>query len=151
MNYTNSWQEHLRVYIANLSEPMVGNDDAVESRQELGSESSPRLSDDQLYRALASGQRRRLLCFLLEKGETTLDELTTVLIGWRATEQGTMGTRAEREQVEIRLRHVHLPLLADVGLVTYDRESGTIDITALETEVSELVRRSVDREQPPST
>ncbi|MEF8808196.1 DUF7344 domain-containing protein [Natronomonas sp.] len=126
---------------------MVGNDNPVKSRQESGSDSAPRLSDDRLYRALASTQRRRLLCFLLEAGETTVDELATVLTGWTAAEQGAMGTKEDREQLRMALRHIHLPLLADVGLVTYDRESGTVDIEALAPAVSELIRESVDREQ----
>jgi DNA-binding transcriptional ArsR family regulator len=126
---------------------MVGNDNAVDSRQESGSGNAPRLSDDRLYRALASTQRRRLLCFLLETGETTVDELATVLTGWTAAEQGTMGTTEDREQLHMALRHIHLPLLADVGLVAYDRQHGTVDIEPLVPAVSELIRESVDREQ----
>lgn len=127
---------------------MVGNDKPVKGRQESGNDSAPQLSDDRLYRALASTQRRRLLCFLLEADETTADELATVLTGWNASEQGTMGTKEDREQLGMALRHIHLPLLSDVGLVSYDRQDETVSIETLVPAVRELIRRSVDREQP---
>ncbi|WP_336136477.1 DUF7344 domain-containing protein [Natronomonas amylolytica] len=129
---------------------MAGNDNVRGSRQAARSEGTPRLSDDRLYRALASTQRRRLLCFLLDTDETTVDELATVLTGWTASERGTMGTEEDREQLVMALRHVHLPLLTDVGLVNYDRKSGTVDIEPLVPDVSELIRESVDPDQPPS-
>lgn len=101
-------------------------------------------SDDRVYRALASTQRRHLLYFLLEQQESTVEEIATVLTGWGATERGTMGTADDRRQLVIGLVHVHLPILAEAGLVTHDRQSGTVRIESLDPSVQDLVRRSVE-------
>jgi DNA-binding transcriptional ArsR family regulator len=129
---------------------MVDDEDVAETQQESGRNSTPRLSDDRLYRALASTQRRRLLCFLLDNDEATVDELATVLTGWNAADRGTMGTKEEHKNLSMALEHVHLPLLADVGMVSYDRQNHTASVESLLPEVRDLIRRSIDREQPSS-
>lgn len=76
---------------------------------------------DDLFKALASSERRRLLAALPEQSAMTLDELTDILVGWQTTADGPAGPD-EWAKVKIELVHAHLPLLADVGLVTYDEE-----------------------------
>ncbi len=112
--------------------------------QRLRADRTPRLSDDRLYRALASTRRRRLLYLLLEKGESTVENVVTVLTGWNATETGTMKEKDDREHIAISLEHVHLPLLAETDLVDYDRESGTVRVEPLDAAVKDLIRRSVE-------
>lgn len=69
-----------------------------QSERKSESEVTPGLSDDQLYRALVSTRRRRLLYSLLAEGESTM-------------------TRPEEyEQIVVELNHKRLPLLADTGL-----------------------------------
>lgn len=101
-------------------------------------------SDDRVYRALASTQRRRMLSFLLEEGESTVEEIATMLTGWEATVRGTMRTGDDHRRIVIGLVHVHLPILAEAGLVTHDRQSGTVRIGSLDPSVEDLVRRSVE-------
>lgn len=117
-------------------------------RSEEGSapDRAPSLSDDRLYRALAATERRRLLYLLLDEGERRVEELATVLTGWDATETGTMGTADDRERTLVELRHVHLPLLADVGLVEYDRQLITVDAESVDPLLEELLERSLDPE-----
>lgn len=121
-------------------------DDRGAARNERGepTETTPQLSDDRLYRALASTRRRRLLYFLLEEGESTVEELATVLTGWEATDTETMGTVRDYNQIGIELKHVHLPLLVDIGLIRHDRESDTVGIERLDPLLVELLSRSVD-------
>ena len=109
-------------------------------------ENAPRLSDDRLYRALASRRRRRLLYLLIEEGKCEIEEAATVLTGWDATESSAMKTADDRERIAITLKHVHLPLLADVGLIAYSSESDTIEIESLDSVVEDLIWRSVESE-----
>ena len=109
------------------------------------------LQDDQLYRALASAQRRRLLYVLLVEQESAVGKLATVLAGWDATEAGGMATPADREQILIALEHVHLPILAESGLVTYDRDDGTVRIEPLDDAVFDLICQSVETEPAPNS
>jgi DNA-binding transcriptional ArsR family regulator len=121
-----------------------------ENRTESASgDDIPTFSDDRLYRALAAKPRRRLLYLLLERGECSVEEVATVLTGWEATETGTMGSVADRERIRTALDHVHLPLLADVGLVTYDRQRGTVEAEPVDPFLEELIGRGVDTEPQP--
>lgn len=127
---------------------MGGNERPEGSEREPQPDVASDLSDDRLYRAFASTPRRRLLWILLEGGESTVDELATVLAGWDATDRGTMRTGEDRKRVVVELAHVHLPLLADVGLIAYDRDSGTVRIEPIDPLVRDLIRRSVGTGTP---
>lgn len=109
-----------------------------------GGDSPPRLADDQFYRALASTHRRRLLYYLLETTESTVEELASVLGGWEVTTGGTMQTPADRSELRLELMHVHLPRLADAGLIAYDPDEGTVELEPLHPRVADLVRGSIE-------
>lgn len=109
-----------------------------------GGDSAPSLSDDDLYRALASRRRRRVLSTLLIEGESTVAELSTVLTGWQATEAGTMATPDNRTEVLIELRHSDLPILDEVGFVTFDSETETVKLEPVSLAVRELIQQSVE-------
>lgn len=108
----------------------------------------PSLSDDRLYQALSSGQRRRLLYVLLVEESSAVEKLATVLAGWTATESEEIITAEDHERILIELDHVHLPVLEEAGLVRYDREKGTVDIAPIDDTVAELISRSVESEPP---
>jgi len=91
---------------------------------------------DDLFTALASSKRRRLLAVLPTKSAMTLDELTDILVGWQSAADGPAGPD-EWAKVKIELVHAHLPLLADAGLVTYEDEE--IARTTYPEPVEELV------------
>lgn len=124
------------------------NEDQSDTRlTESSTDDPPRsLSQDQFYRALAVTRRRRLLGHLLDEREQTVEELATVLTGWEATDEGTMATPADHRQLVTELVHVHLPLLDDAGLVSYDQSAATVEIEPLHPEVTALLRRSLDAE-----
>lgn len=128
----------------------MGDNDvgSEESNREPVNEAGPSLSEDRLYRALAATPRRRALLLLLDIEETTVSELTTILTGWDATDTGAMATPNDHQEIRIELIHNHLPLLAETDFIEYDREAGTIELEPLNSEVSELIRHSVEREPP---
>ncbi|MEF8785073.1 MAG: transcriptional regulator [Haloarculaceae archaeon] len=104
------------------------------------------LADDRLYRSLAARPRRRLLYYLLDADEATVEELAEVLVGWEATESGGMATTAEYEQMLTALRHSHLPALEDANLVTYDPDDGTVTTGEMADGVRDLLERSIAAE-----
>lgn len=79
---------------------------------------------------LSVGRRRRLLAALDEReGSVSVSELATAIAaGERGADPETVGDEAVRS-VWLSLEHVHLPKLADVDLVAWDRASGTVDRT----------------------
>lgn len=107
----------------------------------------PRLAEDRFYRALTSPHRRRLLYYLLEHEERTVEELASVLSGWEATTTGTMYTSADRSAIRLQLLHSHLPELADAGLIEYDSNGGTVRLESLHPRVAQVIRQSVEAER----
>jgi DNA-binding transcriptional ArsR family regulator len=77
---------------------------------------------DDLFAALASERRRRVLEHFEESGRetATLTELADHLSERRSDAGGR-----SNEQIRLRLHHVDLPKLGDAGLVTYDAETTT--------------------------
>lgn len=122
-----------------------------ENEQETDPKVLPILTNEQFYRALASKHRRRLLYFLTEEQTSTVEELATVLTGWKATETGKLGTVEDRENARIRLVHVHLPLLEESELVQYDRQRKTVTLASLDPLITELLSRSVEAEHTSSS
>lgn len=68
---------------------------------------------DVQFRALASEQRRALLLFLL-------DEYPSSVPLDAAVAHVATATNRSHEQTELEIRHTHLPVLDDAGLVTLD-------------------------------
>jgi len=80
------------------------------------------------YLQLVAHQHRRKLLTQLRRegnGKTSIDDLVE-----RLHEDGSVpahGPRSDREQLAIQLYHSHLPKLADLGIIEYDLERGTIE------------------------
>jgi DNA-binding transcriptional ArsR family regulator len=108
---------------------------------------TPWLADDRFYRALASTRRRRLLSFVIEHTDSTVDELATVLAGWETTETGGMATVEDHDRVTLELVHSHLPLLEALGLVEYDADTGVVRVEDVDPVVEELITMSIEAEQ----
>lgn len=107
----------------------------------------PRLAEEQFYRALAAPPRRRLLYYLITEDDSTVEELATVLSGWKATTTGTMQTSADRSGIRLRLVHNHLPRLAEAGLIDYDSDDASVQLASLHPRVVDIIRQSVEAEQ----
>ena len=127
---------------------MSGSEEDPDQREHAASgDLSPRLAEDQFYWALASSHRRRLLSYLLENEESTVEELATVLSGWEITSTETMQTPADRSAIHLELRHNHLPRLADAELITYDSHTGTVQLEPLHRRVTAIIQQSIEAEQ----
>lgn len=82
-------------------------------------------SADVLFDLLANERRRHLLSALEERGDerVTFEELVDAVT---AAEWPEPGPATHRERVVIDLHHVHLPKLADAGLIELDPVAGTV-------------------------
>lgn len=91
------------------------------------------LSESERHR-LASAERRRIALGLLEEADLpiALEELATAITD-RETELDTPDAETSTpdagdvERVAISLHHVHLPLMADLGVVDYDAASKRVE------------------------
>lgn len=100
---------------------------------------------DRLFEVLTE-QRRRYVLYYFNEHETavaTVDDLAAQLSTWeREWEDRTdQPPERHRENLRIDLHHVHLPDLADAGLIDYDARSQTarshLDASLRETMMSD--------------
>ncbi|WP_158056743.1 PAS domain S-box protein [Halorussus halophilus] len=84
------------------------------------------LSTDQLLTTIADHDRRTILAELRRHRSRTLDQLVDAVAATRETD-GASDSR-ERREIQTVLLHVHLPKLADSGLVSYDSSDGVARI-----------------------
>ncbi|MFC7240104.1 hypothetical protein ACFQS4_18255 [Saliphagus sp. GCM10025317] len=83
------------------------------------------------HRILANPRRRRLLTTLTERGRDTVDGLAEAIARRECLSDDDADDRRRiRRDVHVSLVHVHLPMVADQGLVEYDRDEG--DVVLLE-------------------
>lgn len=101
---------------------------------------------DSLFGILSDVHRRRVLWFLLERSDTTVEELADVLAGWRAADEAFVDADDRRELL-VSLHHVHLPRLADAGLVTYDADAGSVRLSSLPDPVESVIEFGYRYEQ----
>lgn len=87
--------------------------------------------DDDLFRALADDDRRRVLYVLAGAGESTVSDLAAVLVGWERMGERSVATRPDRDRRATKLEQVDLPHLAAAGLVRFDPEAGTVALAEL--------------------
>lgn len=91
---------------------------------------------DAVFRAVGNHRRRQVLACLSEQHPRVLPDLAADVA---AREQSTADVAsATVDRVRVSLYHVHLPTLADAGLVRYDRDEGSV---ALREEARGLVEQ----------
>jgi len=76
------------------------------------------LSTDTVLHLLADERRRSVLNHLMENGEKAVEIEDLVA--------ATTDTEESSEQVSIELHHVHLPRLAEEGIIDFDARSGSV-------------------------
>lgn len=84
---------------------------------------------DGILGAIADRERRFVLYYLRERESMSVERLADVVATWLAVENGTSpATVEERDRLLDALRRTHLPQLDDLGLLDYDRMSGTVTL-----------------------
>lgn len=85
----------------------------------------PSLSLDETLGLLSNRERRALLAYLREEGDRTVtfDEVVDHLVAQRSER---IGEQTDRDHVARSLHHVHVPKLAEAGVVEYDTQDRTI-------------------------
>ena len=93
-----------------------------------------------LDRISQTPRRRFVLAYLLtSRGRVTVDELAAAVDTWERLYRDA-GIHTSREEHRIGLREVHLPLLADVALVDFDRQRGLVELAVDADQLSEALQ-----------
>jgi hypothetical protein len=88
------------------------------------------ISQDEAFRMLSCRRRRHVVHHLLQKEEEVpLYELSKQIAAWENDIDPDDVTYKQRMRVYTALRQSHLPKLDDVGIVEYDPNAGTTELT----------------------
>lgn len=102
---------------------------------------------DQALRLLVDEHRRHLLYLLREHGEMPIDDLSDVLAGWLAIRHDDgVATSDDREEIRLRLFHVHVPKLVAAGLAEFDEASDAVTLAELPPVVDRLLDEALELE-----
>lgn len=94
---------------------------------------------DEVFAALRDTDRRLVLYYLREHGSASVEELADVVTGWSSAGSRGMALPADRDDVATALRHRHLPVLEEAGLVTRDDSTGRVLFDVASAAVEALV------------
>lgn len=106
-----------------------------------------RLTRDEIFDVLSSRRRRNVLHALNHgDGSTTVGDLSRRLAAWENdhADEGDV-TAKERKRVYTALRQTHLPKLQEVGVVDYDPDRGTVDLSPYAADLRPYLREPANR------
>jgi DNA-binding transcriptional ArsR family regulator len=116
----------------------------------FGDEStSAELTPDTVFSVLSNERRRQVLRHLHDRGGSNVRELSQQLAAWENDVQPEAVTYKQRKRVYTSLHQTHLPALAEAGVVDYDRDRGTVRLTARASVLDEYLATDVGEPSPP--
>ncbi len=88
------------------------------------------LTQETAFKILSCSRRRNVVHYLLQRGESvSLHELSKQLAAWENEILPEAVTYEQRMRVYTALRQAHLPKMDDSGVVEFDANGGTIQLT----------------------
>ena len=117
--------------------PTVDTDEVAVARVDESTTAFEQRSTDNLFDVL-SNRRRRYVVYVLKhaRGPVGLGPLATQIAAWENDEPRADVSGVERKRVYTSLQQVHLPKMDDMGVLAFDKRSGTIEPTASLAEVT---------------
>lgn len=89
------------------------------------------LSTEAVFETLSSRRRRYTLHYLKQRdGPVTVRDLSEQIAAWENGTDPASVTAKQRKRVYTALHQTHLPKMHKLGVVDYDRDRGTIRLTA---------------------
>lgn len=98
---------------------------------------------NRFFEALADDRRRRILIHLQRHETVSLQDLA----GSLADQEGIDHHSENFKGLQVDLVHLHLPKLADHGLLSFDDRTNTVSYESLPTAVEEILDLAADLEE----
>ena len=141
MGITESVTDPMRERLRHVARPQAGVSPLAEAGVDL--------SLDRVYEILKNERRRRVLGHL-DRAEGPV-ELGTLAEEIAAQENDTTVAgidSSQRKRVYVALYQCHLPKMADMGVVEYDRRGGRVKLTAAAESILNVVREPTPKRRP---
>lgn len=106
---------------------------------------------DTIFDLLARERRRYALYYLENQdGKISIDELTRAIVEWESDPSEAI-SQEELDEVNLELRHVHLPKTAEVDFIEYDTEEGIVQVSGEPSEFDTVLTVAEVIERPKTT
>lgn len=103
------------------------NDESGDGVAELDESSTEDLSLDHIFEILKNRRRREVMCYLREKEEkVTLSDLAEHIAALENDTDVASITSSQRKRVYVGLYQCHLPKMADMDIVDFNQNRGTV-------------------------
>lgn len=90
----------------------------------------PTIAPETVFEVLSNERRRYVLHHLkATSGRVSVRELSEQVAAWENGIEVAAVTPKERKRVYTALHQTHLPKMAEVGVIDYDRDRGTLELT----------------------
>ena len=97
---------------------------------ETTDEGSPSIAPETVFEVLSNERRRHVLDYLKRRAErVTVRDLSEQVAARENGIERREVTPKERKRVYTALHQTHLPKMASVGVIDYDRDRGTLELT----------------------
>lgn len=107
-----------------LAEPQLTGESSESSSN------AKQLSKDVIFEVLKNRRRRDVLEYLQSAdGPVTLSELAEQIAAWENDVPVSALNSTQRKRVYVALYQTHLPKMDDVGVIDYDSDRGTIELS----------------------
>lgn len=88
---------------------------------------APGVSVDELFALLADERRQALIAVLASHdGPVDVNELTRAVAALETDDDVTDAHESDLRRIRLTLHHVHLPKMADYGVISYDPDRRTV-------------------------
>ena len=95
----------------------------------MSESSTDAISQDSAYDLLSNSRRRYVISILRERDEPmALNELSRELAAWENDVDPAELTDQQIKRIYVSLYQTHIPKLSDAGVVSYDQETGTVEL-----------------------
>lgn len=95
----------------------------------MSESSTDGISRDSAYDLLSNSRRRYVISILRERNEPMrLNDLSRELAAWENDVEPDALTNPQVKRVYVSLYQTHIPKLAEAGVVSYDQESGMVEL-----------------------
>jgi DNA-binding transcriptional ArsR family regulator len=113
------------------------------------SQTNGELSRDLVFEILSNPRRRFTIYYLRQRGEAVdLQELAAQVAAWENEVPVDELTKQERKRVYVSLYQTHIPKLADAGIISYDQDEGTVELTENARQVRGYLTSDGDQQFP---
>lgn len=103
-------------------------DETTENQSESKTADAPAVSLDEIFEVLKNSRRRKIIRYLRDDHQTTtLSDLAEHVAALENDTDVNRLTSSQRKRVYVALYQCHLPKMADMGVIEFDKNRGTVE------------------------